>query len=150
MHAMSVVMNRVAGALFVLAALSCIASAKDASDARGLREQCSAESQAGMRDCLAQHVQASASKLSQAEAQARRQIDQWDEDAKYRAQAKALLDTARKSFTRYRSAHCAFSAALGGGAIGNALEMRRLACQAELNEQRAAQLISGAAELADK
>lgn len=149
---MNIIMShRVAGALFwALVALSGIASAQDASDARSLREECSAESQAGMRDCLAQRAQASEAKLNQAEAQARRQINQWDEDAKYQARAKALLDTARKSFAQYRGAHCAFSAALGGGAIGNALEIRRLACQAELNNQRAAQLVNAAAEIPGK
>jgi len=35
---------------------------------------------------------------------------------------------------------CALAAALGGGAIGNALEIRRLACEAELNAWRADQL----------
>ena len=148
---MNTLTNRVAGTLFcVLVALSSMASAQNARDARSLREECSAESQDGMRDCLAQRGQASEVKLNQALAQARRKIDQWDEDAKYQARAKALLDTAHKSFARYRSAHCAFSAALGGGAIGNALELRRLACQAELNNQRAAQLVQAAAEIPGK
>ncbi|PHP90694.1 hypothetical protein CFB52_003385 [Burkholderia sp. AU18528] len=36
---------------------------------------------------------------------------------------------------------------LGGGAIGNALEMRRLACVAELNNRRAAQLRDAVSDL---
>ncbi|MEB2502855.1 MULTISPECIES: hypothetical protein [Burkholderia] len=36
---------------------------------------------------------------------------------------------------------------LGGGAIGNALEMQRLACVAELNNRRAAQLRDAVSDL---
>ena len=148
MHSMNLPLNCAAGTLFMLlAGFTGVVSANEAMDGRGLREACSAQSQAGMRDCLAQHAQTSATKLSQAQAQAHHQIDQWDEDIKYRAQAKALLDAAHRSFIQYRNAHCAFSASLGGGAIGNALEMRRLACQAQLNHQRAQDLVNNTAEL---
>jgi len=67
-------------------------------------------------------------------------LTKWDEDPKYSSQAKAKLIASNKAFGQYRDAQCAFASALGGGAIGNALEMGRLACVAELNGRRAFQL----------
>ncbi|WP_232444384.1 lysozyme inhibitor LprI family protein [Burkholderia ubonensis] len=41
---------------------------------------------------------------------------------------------------KYREAQCEFSASLSGGGAGNAHEMGRLACIAELNTRRVEQL----------
>ena len=103
-------------------------------------EACSAYSQSGMRDCLAKKVRESETKLKQAANKAISILSKWDENAKYIATAKEKIKLSDKTFVQYREAQCAFAAALGGGAIGNALEMRRLACVYQLNTSRAAQL----------
>lgn len=46
--------------------------------------------------------------------------------------------------------HCAFAASLGGGAIGSALEIKRLACVLELNLGRGEQLRTAASTLPSK
>jgi Lysozyme inhibitor LprI len=103
---------------------------------RNLREECSAFSQAGMRDCLAAKAAASAGDLKKAEARLLARIAKWDEDARFKTAARARFQASRVAFDRYRAAACEFQASLGGGAIGNALSMRRLACIAELNTRR--------------
>lgn len=50
-----------------------------------------------------------------------------DEDAKYIGLAKEKLRASSKAHKQYPDAQCAFTSSLGGGAIGNALELRRLA-----------------------
>lgn len=117
------------------------------SDARNVREECSAHSQAGMRECLEAKVRESQAALEQAESEVRGALVKWDENARYRDAARARLDVSNKDFARYRASHCAFSASQAGGAAGNAQEMRRLACVYELNDQRARQLRTAAAEL---
>ncbi len=114
---------------------------------RALREECSAFSQAGMRDCLAKKAQDSQKALQQSEEKAASILSQWDEDDRYINQAKAKLAKSNKAFVKYREAQCAFASSLGGGAIGNALEMRRLACVAELNDRRAEQLRDAVSDL---
>jgi uncharacterized protein YecT (DUF1311 family) len=104
---------------------------------RTLREACSAYSEAGMRDCLAAKARESYNALVQVENQLRAALSRWDEDAKHIRLAQAKLAASDKAFIQYRDAQCAFAASLGGGAIGNALEMRRFACIAELNHRRA-------------
>ncbi|WP_406805837.1 lysozyme inhibitor LprI family protein [Burkholderia semiarida] len=74
-------------------------------------------------------------------------LAQWDEDAKYINLAKIRLAASQKAFVKYRTAQYAFASSLGGGAIGNALEMQRLACVAELNNRRAAQLRDAVSDL---
>jgi uncharacterized protein YecT (DUF1311 family) len=106
---------------------------------RALREECSYEI-TGVRECLEKKQKASQANLTRAEEQVRGVLSKWDEDEKYVNLAKARLTASGKAFTKYREAQCAFAASLGGGAIGNALEMGRLACMAELNNRRAEQL----------
>lgn len=101
-----------------------------------IREECSANSQAGMRDCLAHHAAESQRMLNNAEKKISQAIASWDEDQKFVRTAQAGLTAATQAFERYREAQCALSASLGGGAIGNALELRRLACVAAANEMR--------------
>ncbi|MGQ8877305.1 lysozyme inhibitor LprI family protein [Delftia sp. NA_296.1] len=114
---------------------------------RALREECSVHSQAGMRECLAHRLADSHKALKQAEEQAASALGQWDEDAKYAAQAKARLSASGKEFTQYRDAQCSWLASLAGGAAGNATEIRRLYCAAALNFGRAAQLRDATSEL---
>jgi uncharacterized protein YecT (DUF1311 family) len=116
-------------------------------DERTLREECSAYSQAGMRDCLAQKVVASQQALQQAESETLSLLSKWDEDAKHASQAKVQLAHSGTAFAKYREAQCAYMASLRGGAIGNAAEVTRLACVAELNHRRAEQLRKAAAGL---
>lgn|GEM_PF-4538608 len=63
-------------------------------------------------------------------------------DVKHIDLAKSKFEASNKGVLRYREAECAFKASLGGGAIGNALEMQRLACVFELNSRRTDQLRS--------
>ncbi|MGJ7914261.1 hypothetical protein ACI48D_02115 [Massilia sp. LXY-6] len=58
-----------------------------------------------------------------------------------------LVAASRQAFARYRETQCAFISSLGGGAIANALHMRRLACTIDLNNERAASLSKGIADL---
>jgi uncharacterized protein YecT (DUF1311 family) len=109
-------------------------------DARALREECSAFAQVEMRDCLAKKVESSQEALERVGEAAASILSKWDEDGKYVNQARIKLAASNKEFVRYREAQCEFAASLSGGAVGNAHEMRRLACVAELNSRRAGQL----------
>jgi uncharacterized protein YecT (DUF1311 family) len=121
-------------------------------DERAAREQCSASffSQVEVRECLEKKARASEVALKRVEEKALSAIARWDEDAKYISIAKAKLKTSGEEFVKYRDAHCAYMSSLGGGAIGNALEMRRLACVFELNSRRAEQLSSSIVDLPRK
>ncbi len=103
-------------------------------------EYCDAYSQAQMRTCLAAKAQGSEQALEQAEGSLVSAIQSWDESPKHLRAARLQLRSAGRQFLRYRSAQCELDAALGGGAIGNALDMRRLRCLVELNSLRAEQL----------
>ena len=102
-------------------------------------EECGAYSQAGMRECQAKKSDESSAALKRAEDQAVAALSRWDEDARFIHLAKEKLRASSKAYERYRDAQCAFAASLGGGAIGNALEMRRLSCRIGLNNERARQ-----------
>jgi uncharacterized protein YecT (DUF1311 family) len=107
---------------------------------RALREECSAFSQAGMQDCLAKKADESQKTLKHTEDEVAGALSKWDEDNKYVNLAKAKLAMSSREFAKYRGAQCAFSASLSGGGAGNAHEIGRLACIAELNSRRADQL----------
>ncbi|MDR0777090.1 MAG: DUF1311 domain-containing protein [Azonexus sp.] len=128
------------GLAICLPALAFAASTAPVLGERALREECSAFSQAGMRDCLAKKVQDSQRVLQQTEEKAASILSKWDEDDKYVNQAKAKLAASNKEFSKYRDTQCGFSASLSGGGAGNSHEMMRLACVAELNNRRAEQL----------
>lgn len=100
-------------------------------------DACSGRSQADLRICLENKAKASEAELSQAEQTAVTALTRWDEDQRYRSAAATLLKTSNKSFIQFRAAQCEFAAALGGGAAGNARELRRLTCVADLNYTRA-------------
>lgn len=101
---------------------------------------CSGQSQADLRACLENEAKASAAELVLAEKAAVSSLNRWDEDQRYRSTASAALQAANKSFIQFRSAQCEFASALGGGAAGNALALRRLTCLAQLNHTRAENL----------
>ncbi|MUI13583.1 DUF1311 domain-containing protein [Massilia dura] len=141
---------------FLLASVPLLAHAGNAPSqahsrhAAEVLEQCGEHSQAGMRDCLERKVRESTRTLAEAEATTRAAIRQWDEEPKFVAQAGLKLRASGSEFARYRAAHCAFVASMGGGAILNALELRRLACVFALNAQRTEELTRLAAELPGK
>ena len=95
---------------------------------------------AGMWDCLAQKSRESGAALKRAEEQAIAALSKWDENAKFIHLAKEKLRASSKAYERYRDAQCAFAASLVGGAIDNALDMRRLSCLISLNNECAKQL----------
>jgi uncharacterized protein YecT (DUF1311 family) len=124
--------------------------AAEVEGALGALEQCGAFPEAGMRDCLAKKYQESTTALRRAEGQALVALSKWDEDAKYISLAKGKLSASSKAYQLYRDAQCAFAYSLGGGAIGNALELRRLSCLVGLNSERTKQLLAGVSELPSK
>ena len=113
-------------------------------------EECSAYSQAGMRECLAKKSHESRAALRRAEGQAVAALSKWDEDERFIKLAKAKLIASSKAYERYRDAQCALAYALGGGAIGNALELRRLSCLVALNTERTRQLGTDSSRLPSK
>jgi len=104
------------------------------------RDDCSGSAQAEITQCLTAKRDASVQALDAARAHANAALAKWYEDAKYARQATQRLAAADQAFQRYRAAQCAFNRSLGGGAIGNALDMRSLACEVEMNLVRAEQL----------
>lgn len=103
-------------------------------------QDCDAYSQADRLACLGKAAAASEIELKQARTALASAIDRWDEDAKYKAAARRQLDAADHAFAKHRTAHCKLQQSLGGGAVGNGLEMRQLRCVEALNSARAAQL----------
>jgi len=101
-----------------------------------LRDECSF-TPPGMNECLAAKVEASMVELRDARRFAIQRLDAGEEDGRYRRLAIWRLRAADASFERYRKAHCDFAASMGGGAIGHALNARRLACVADLNHRQA-------------
>jgi uncharacterized protein YecT (DUF1311 family) len=135
------------GVAIVLPTTILAAATSSVASERGLREECSAFSQAGMRDCLADKAEASQKALEQAEKKMTDTLSKWDEDNKYVKQAKTKLVASNRKFTEYRETQCEFAASLSGGGAGNAHEMGRLACVSELNNRRAEQLRDAASDL---
>jgi uncharacterized protein YecT (DUF1311 family) len=114
---------------------------------RAVREECSAFSQAGMRACVKIKAGESRVALRLAEDDLLRAISKWDEDSKYVRLAKIKLAMSNERFAAYREAECGFSGSLSGGGAGDTHEIRRLACVAELNSQRANQLSRSVADM---
>ncbi|MGF6550540.1 lysozyme inhibitor LprI family protein [Paraburkholderia atlantica] len=130
-----------------LSTMALATSAAPVASERALREECSAFSQAGMRDCLAEKAEASRKALRRAEEKMAGTLSKWDEDDKYVNQAKAKLAASNRKFAQYREAQCDFAASLSGGGAGSAREVRRLACVSELNNRRAEQLRNAASDM---
>lgn len=133
--------------LFASALLAAQASASAPAQKTGAAEKCSANGQAAMRDCLSQKLAESATLLKQAEEQSLARIAKWNEDANVIKLAIARLQESNAAFKKFRTAHCAYASSLGGGAAGNAPEIRRHACAVDANMQRADQLKSAIASL---
>jgi uncharacterized protein YecT (DUF1311 family) len=110
-------------------------------------DECGALSQAGMRACLARKSAESQGALKRVESDLVSALAIWDEDAKYARLAKERLAASSRAFEQYRETQCAFASSLGGGAIGSALDMRRLTCAIELNDARTRLLSSDIAGL---
>jgi len=103
-------------------------------------QACSQFGQAGMRECLVKKHADSAAALKAAEASMAAAVARWDEGRRYVKAAQTRLSAANAAFSTFSRANCAFDRALGGGAAGNALENRRLACGADMNNRRADEL----------
>ncbi|WP_080407968.1 lysozyme inhibitor LprI family protein [Burkholderia ubonensis] len=128
------------GLMLSLPLLSIAAPGNIVKSEKDLYEECGAYSQAGMKDCLVRKVDESRVSLKKAEMDVIAVIKKWDEDNKYIRASQATLAASNKEFVKYREAQCEFSASLSGGGAGNAHEMGRLACIAELNTRRVEQL----------
>ncbi|WP_239374001.1 lysozyme inhibitor LprI family protein [Snodgrassella gandavensis] len=116
-------------------------------DERALRDECSAFSQAGMRECVEKEAVKSQKALQMAEKKAVNTLSKWDKKPKHISLAKANLIAANQDFARYRDTQCKFAASLGAEAAGNALEIQRLACVTELNNRRTNQLRDAISDL---
>ncbi|NIF49376.1 DUF1311 domain-containing protein [Enterobacter sp. Ap-1006] len=139
--------------LVIAACLPMLALADDpqpVKDATALREACSEYAEAGMRDCLIKQSKESEQVLEKASKSAAARIAEWDEDQRYIEKASAALETSNQRFIHYRNGQCQLAASLSGGAAGNAREIRRLSCIAELNYGRAEQLTHAVSGLAVK
>lgn len=136
--------------LIIAASMLLAVQASAAERAEGAAEACSEFSQAGLRDCVAKKLNDSTALLKQAEAAALATISKWDEDAKYIKLAKARLQASNSAFKQYSQAQCALAGALVGSAAGNAFEIRRMACLADLSSARVEQLSAGTAALPQK
>jgi uncharacterized protein YecT (DUF1311 family) len=101
-----------------------------------LVDECYAYSEAGVRQCLARNLQKTAIALNAAEQKA--------------MGAKEKLRASNAAFAQYREAQCALAYSLGGGAIGNALDIRRLACAIEQNSKRVAELAAAVSRVPSK
>lgn len=140
-------------ALVSIPALLCLAGEGQSAEIQNenrVLEECSALSQAGMRACLGGKSLESAMQLKQAENKVVDTLSKWDEDAKYVVLAKERLKASSRAYEQYREAQCAFASSTGGGAIGNARELRRLSCLIGLNMRRAEQLRTAMANLPTK
>ena len=113
-------------------------------------EECDAFSQAGMRECLSKKSHESQTALRRAEGRAVAALSKWDEDKRFIKVAEEKLVASNKAYEQFRDAQCALAYALGGGAIGNALELRRLSCLVELNRERIKQLDTNSLALPSK
>jgi hypothetical protein len=109
---------------------------------RALRLECSTASisQADIHDCLNEKMKESLEALRKAEKLAVAALSKWAHDKQFIIQAKQNLAVSNKEFIKYRDIHCKFMTSLGASAIGAALDLRRFACIAELNYNRAEQL----------
>ena len=107
-----------------------------------IRKNCSEQkfSQAEMQQCVRKSATDSEVLLGQIEKQVLAKIQMWNEDKRYVISAKQKFEIAEKNFLNYRRDYCKWAASLGGGAIGTALEVRRNACIAELNNIHVQQL----------
>lgn len=116
---------------------------------RALRENCSSAnvSQEQVKACLDQEVSKSEHALQQAGQAVDGAVSMWDEEPQYLRETAEKLAASRQPFLAYRDKQCNFMASLSAGAAGHSHEIRRLACIAELNYRRAAQLQAAIAEL---
>ena len=89
-----------------------------------------------MRECLEKEPRVSNAALKRAEEQAAAAISKWDENARFINIAKKKLGASNKTYEQYRDAQCASASSLGGGAIGDAIKLRRLSCFIELDSGR--------------
>jgi uncharacterized protein YecT (DUF1311 family) len=126
---------------------SLAASTNTVLNEQALREECSASSQAEMRDCLIKKAKDSQKALKLVEANVFNTLSKWDEDKNYIDLAKAKLTKSNNEFNKYRETQCEFSVSLIGGGAGNSHEIGRLACVTELNNRRAEQLRSSVIKL---
>ena len=114
-----------------------------------LRHHCSETffSQIEVKTCLEQALTASADALQKSEEAFDHALQNWDQAPRHIQAARKHLKASQKEFVEYRTQQCNLLSAINGSAAGNAFELRRLACNAELNNRRAEQLQEGVQEI---
>lgn len=104
-----------------------------------IREMCSYD-KAGIRACLEEKQKISEQALRQAEMEMQAMLAKWEQDASHINKSTQQLNLANESYKKFKKDQCDLAYLLGGSAIGNALDVRQLACETELNNRRAEQL----------
>jgi uncharacterized protein YecT (DUF1311 family) len=121
----------------VLAITPCIAKDGQFSDILG--ECWKGHDHPQMNACVQTRAAEARASLSSVVAELRKGISKSEESAGYsRAGALAALDASIKAFTEYRTRQCV--AVLAVASMGNGAEDNKLACEAQLDLERAAQL----------
>jgi len=125
----------------------CYAGAEEQKSSTSLVQDCSGYSQSEKKDCLAQNAIETEKTLGNAERRILSDFAKWDESPQFVSKARLAFAQSAKAFVLFRNAQCAYTSALAGGSAGNAHEILRLTCVAELNRWRTKQLLDGIANL---
>lgn len=99
-------------------------------------KECEQFSQADLNQCTVNNYLLSENRLKEVETNLTNKIKVWTEDNKYRSIASRKLTESRRDFVDYKKSNCSFAAALGGGAVGAAINLREVKCQLEMNKNR--------------
>jgi hypothetical protein len=87
-------------------------------------------SHAEKRECLELEAAKLSKQIERAQAALRNRIAAWDEDARYKSRALALLASSEGKFQAFTAAQCAFEASAAAG--GNGAGDMQLECQISL------------------
>jgi uncharacterized protein YecT (DUF1311 family) len=119
--------------LIFLAVLSSSAHAKEAHE---LIEQCWSEGpHAVMAACVIRNANAAKAHLAEVESSVRQSVHSSTEKKEYVVAAKKAFEAGVLAYRAYRRTECGFRESLSS--TGNAWDSVKIACQAELDEQRA-------------
>ncbi len=124
--------------IFLLPFLFAAASASAQSGAAAGKQCYEQPSHAAARACLEKQARQSALSVTRAEALVRSSLEKWDQEPAIRSRSLSAFETSVSQFIHYRETQCEFHASLAAG--GNAAGDRRLLCEIELNNRRAAEL----------
>lgn len=120
----------------MLALASSIVTAAPTNTVSTEYKECEQFSQADLNQCTVNNYLLSENRLKEVETNLANKIKVWTEDNKYQSIASRKLTESRRDFVDYKKSNCSFAAALGGGAVGSAINLREVKCQLEMNKNR--------------